>query len=183
MRRRTSPTCPPRSPRSRGARQQTGARRVRSGPNGGDRPGRVAERRLRIPVHPLKRDAAGLRGVPAGRRVPAGDRREVFRWSHSRRCGMPRARMRASTPLSVCVKTCSSMSVILRAVTSFRQDPGFRADVRAVGIGLRRAARRLRRRDPEGLPGAGGAGLALAPDAGDSGDAADSAGTRICARR
>ena len=36
---------------ARGARQQAGARRVRPGPHGGDRPGRTAEGLLRIPVH------------------------------------------------------------------------------------------------------------------------------------
>src|SRR5450631_2538125 len=49
---------------ARRARQQAVARRVRSGADGSDRPGRHAEGLIRIPVHALYRQAAGLRGVP-----------------------------------------------------------------------------------------------------------------------
>ena len=56
------------------------------------------------------------------------------------------------------------------------RDPGHRADVRAVGIGLRRNPRRLRRRDPEGLPRPRRDRVAVAADAGDPGDAADPEG-------
>ena len=60
-----------------------------------------------------------------------------------------------------------------REISDRRRDPGHRADVRAVGIGLCRNSRRLRRRDPEGLPRPRRAGVAVAADAGDPGDAAD----------
>ena len=49
---------------------------VRPGPNGSDHPGRIAEKRLRIPAHAEERQAARLRGVPA-RPAAAGDRRQV----------------------------------------------------------------------------------------------------------
>ena len=63
-----------------------------------------------------------------------------------------------------------------REISDPRRDPGHGADVRAVGIGLRRAARRLRRRGAEGLSRPGRDGVAVAADAGDPGDAADPEG-------
>ena len=60
-----------------------------------------------------------------------------------------------------------------REIPDRRRDPGHRADVRAVGIGLCRNPRRFRRRDPEGLSRPRRAGVAVAVDAGDPGDAAD----------
>ena len=68
---------------ARRARQQAIARRVRPGADGSDRPGRHAERFLRIPVHALDGQAAGLRGVPAGP-APALHRREVSAGSDDR---------------------------------------------------------------------------------------------------
>ena len=47
------------------ARQQAVARRLRPGAVGGDRRRRAAERGLRIPVHAVEQDAAGLRDLHA----------------------------------------------------------------------------------------------------------------------
>ena len=73
---------------ARRARQQAVARRVRPGADGGDRPGRHAEGFLRIPVHALDGQAAGLRGVPAGP-APALHRREISAGSDDRAARRP----------------------------------------------------------------------------------------------
>ena len=89
---------------ARGARQQAGARRVRPGPHGGDRPGRAAEGLVRIPVHALQREAAGLRGVSARRRAAADHRRQVSARGDQR--AARRAHRRAgSRPRSACART------------------------------------------------------------------------------
>ena len=122
------------------ARQQAGARRLRPGPHGSDHPGRAAERRLRIPVHALERQAAGLRDLPAGP-AAAGDRREISARSRHRVA----RRARPTTSASIAAQrlrqdvgkhvTDIAEKYLIPGET---QDTG--ADVRAVGIGLCRAA-------------------------------------------
>ena len=156
------------------ARQQAGARRLRPGPHGGDCPGRVAKERLRIPVHALKPHASRLRRVPA-RPAPAGDRRQVSarsgdRLSRGAQRGGAQAGGGAAAPGrgAACRRH-------RREISDPGRDPGAGADVRALGIGLCRAARRLRRRGAEGVPRPRRAGLAVAAHARNPGGAADPA--------
>ena len=154
------------------AQQQAGARRVRAGPHGDHRPGRAAERMLRIPVHAAEQEPAGLRGVPAGR-PPARHRRQVSarsRHGFSRSGDRRRAQARRDAPAPGCRPACQRHRV---EIPDPGRDPGHGADVRAVGVGLCRIARRVRRPVPEGLSRQGGHRLTVAADAGHSRDPAD----------
>ncbi len=127
--------------------------------------------------------APGLRGVPARpaaavhrREIPAGGDDRVARRAQRRgEEASPAQRLRADVMKHV--------TDIAEKYLDRRRDPGDGADVRAVGIGLCRDPRRLRRRDPEGLPRPRGAGVAVAADAGDPGDAADPEGRADARRR
>ena len=59
------------------SREQAGARRLRTGADGGDRARRPAGRRLRFPVHADEPRPARLRHPPARRRAAARGRRQV----------------------------------------------------------------------------------------------------------
>ncbi len=89
---------------ARRARQQAVARRLRPGADGGDRPGRLAEGRLRVPVHALDGKAAGLRGVPA-RPAPALHRRKISAGGDDARCTTPAPTRRSASPRSGCAAT------------------------------------------------------------------------------
>ena len=167
-------------------RQQADARRLRPGPDGDDRARRPAAGRLRVPDDARQQVAAGLRDPPARRPAPAGGRREIPARRRSpssaarattRRASSPRRRVRAD----VVAPRRRHRGEISHA----RRDAGRGADVRALGIDLRRPRRAFRRRRAARAPGARGDRLAVADDDGDPGRAVDAArrgGARIRAR-
>ena len=78
---------------------------------------------------------ARLRDLPA-RPAPAGDRREISARSGDRTARRARLTTSASTRPRGCAPTSPSTSPTSPTNTSSRRDPGPRADVRALGIGL-----------------------------------------------
>ena len=121
------------------ALEQAEPRRLRPGPHGGDHPGRPAEGLLRVPVHALEPQPAGLRDLPA-RPAAAGDRREIPARGGQRlprRQDRRRAQARGGAAARRHRQACRRHR---DEVPDPRRDPGPGADVRAVGVGLCRAA-------------------------------------------
>ena len=157
------------------AQQQAGARRVRPGPHGNHRPGRAAEG----PASSSSTRCRTRAGPTAWCSCRTGVRSRSTPSSRSRRSppsARPRPMTRASTPASRLRQDVGRhVSDIAAEIPDPGRDAGHGADVRAVGVGLCRTARRLRRPVPEGLSRQGRHRLALAADARHSRHPADPA--------
>ncbi len=167
---------------ARGARQQAVARRLRPGPHGSHHRRTGCRRALRIPVHAVEQRAAGLLRLHAGQPPLVID----AKFPLEAMTALREAKSDEETKLAAARAAPGPRQAHRRyrgEISDPRRDPGHRADVRAVGIGLCRAARRLRRYLAEGLPRQRHHRVAVAADAGDPGDPADSARTPACARR
>ena len=96
--------------------EQAEPRRLRPGPHGGDHPGRPAEGQLRVPVHAVEPQPAGLRDLPA-RPAAAGDRREIPARSGERLPRRQDATRSASSRRRGCAPTSAGTSATSRRNT------------------------------------------------------------------
>ena len=132
------------------ARQQAVARRVRAVADGIDRSGLPAEGRLCIPAYAVEPHPPRLLRVHA-RQSRAGHRRQI---SARKRHRLSRRQVRRRAPSrrpAAADRRRQAHCRHRRKISDSGRDPGIRADVRAVGGGLCRSPRRLRRPGAEGL--------------------------------
>ena len=151
-------------------RQQADARRLRPGPHGDHRARRPAAGRLYFQADADQQVAAGLRDPPAGRSAPLVVDANS-RWRGSPNSAAPattRAEARGATRARRRHPACRRHR---GEISGPRRDPGRGADVRALGIDLRRPRRAFRGCRAARAPGAGGDRFAVADDDGDPGRA------------